>query len=60
MQKDHIYNLQMFIDQNIYDITAATCDYPTGKGPSVNCKRVLVEFCVSGNLLEFLTCAEVL
>ena len=60
MEKDRIYNLQMSTDQNIYDITAASCDYPTGKGPSANCKQVLVKFCASGKLLEFLTCTEIL
>ena len=60
MEKDHIYNLQVSTDQNIYDITAVSCDYPTGKGPSANCKQVLVEFCASGKLPEFLTCTEIL
>ena len=50
----------MTIDHNRYKITAASCDYPTGKGPSANCKQVLVEFCASGKLPEFLTCTEIL
>ena len=59
MQKDHIYNLLMCIDQNSYDITTASCDCPAGKGPSASCKHVgalcyaLVEFCTSGKLQEF-------
>ena len=57
MRKDPIYNLPISIDQNIYDIIAASCDYPTGKG---NCKHLLVEFCASGKLSEFLTCTEIL
>ena len=60
MEKDRIYNLQMSTDQNIYDITAVSCDYPTGKRTSANCKHVLVEFCASGKLSEFLTCTEIL
>ena len=49
----YFYNLPISIDQNIYDIVAASCDYPTGKGPSANCKHLLVEFCASGNYWNF-------
>ena len=64
MRKDRTYNLRMSIDQNSYDITAASCDCPAGKGPSASCKHVgslcyaLVEFCASGKLPEFLTCTD--
>ena len=64
MRKDRIYNLLMSIDQNCYDITAASCDCPAGKGPSASCKHVgalcyaLVEFCASGKIPDFLTCTD--
>ena len=64
MQKDCIYNLQMSIDQNSFDITSASCDCPAGKGPTASCKHVgalcyaLVEFCASGKTPEFLTCTD--
>ena len=64
MRKDRIYNLQMSIDQNSFDITSASCDCPAGKGPSASCKHVgalcyaLVEFCASGKVPEFLTCTD--
>ena len=54
----------MSIDQNSYDITAASCNCPAGKGPSASCKHVgslcyaLVEFYASGKLPEFLTCTD--
>ena len=59
MRKDRIYNLLMSIDQNCYDITAANCDCPAGKGPSASCKHVgalcyaLVEFFASGKYQNF-------
>jgi len=60
MQKDRIYNLLMSIDLNSYDITAASCDCSSGKGPSASCKHVgalcyyaIVEFYVSGNYQNF-------
>ena len=64
MRKDRIYNLQMSIDKNNFDITSASCDCPAGKGPTASCKHVgalcyaLVEFCTSGKIPEFLTCTD--
>ena len=49
MQKDRICNLLMSIDQNCYDITAASCNCPAGKRPSASCKHVgaLCYVCIS-------------
>ena len=64
MRKDRIYKLIMSLDLKTFDVTAAVCGCPAGKGPSASCKHIgalsyaLVEFCTSGKLPDFLTCTE--
>ena len=58
MRKDHVLLSETF------DITAAACGCPAGKGLFASCKHIgtlcyaFVEFCSSGSLPDFLTCTE--
>ena len=61
MKKDHVYKVLISLDTTSWDIVAAECGCPAGKGPNASCKHVgatcyaLVEFCKSGQLPDFLT-----
>ena len=54
----------MSLDLKTFDVTAAICCCPAGKGLSASCKHIralcyaLVEFCTSGKLPDFLTGTE--
>ena len=37
MRKDRIYKLIMSLDLKTFDVTAAVCGCPVGKGPSASC-----------------------
>ena len=64
MKKDRVYKVLISLDTTSWDIVAAECGCPTGKGPNASCKHVgatyyaLVEFCKSGQLPDFLTSTQ--
>ena len=64
MRKDRVYKLMMSLNLKTFNITAAACGCPAGKGPFASCKHIgalcyaFVEFCASGSLPDFLTCTD--
>ena len=64
MRKDRMYKLVVLLEPNTFDIIAAGCGCPAGKGPCASCKHIgvlcyaLEEFCHFGRLPDFLTSTD--
>ena len=64
MKKDKTYKVKLSISHSKWEISAAKCRYPAGKGPAATCKHIgafcylFLSFCESSTIPKFFTCTQ--
>ena len=64
MKKDRVYKIELQLEESSFEISAAQCGSPAGRGPRASCKHIaalcyaLEEFEKVTRIPEFQTCTD--